>query len=212
MIRLIPFLSFIILITSCTSVGSELSQNEIELAKNIDFETKVFQYVKETTDKQIYQLNDDIEKKKVNGIYIEVNEKETIKILTTLRDKINPLGYFVFVSEKNYGYEQDRIGVIKSKDQYDIIRIEHTDGINYDINSQDVINKLKEWEKKYPFHIIGADYDWVEIEFKELPNDINLFTNEVYEFCPDIIDQGSGSVEELSKEIKQTNTLLLWWD
>ncbi len=117
-----------------------------------------------------------------------------------------------FVVEMNDAIKVDKIGVMKGTDQYEILRIMHTDGDDYDISNQDVIDWLKELERKAPFEIIGADSDWVEIEFKTLPKDLKAFAEEVYDFCPDAVDQGPGSVEDLVKEIRKTNRLFLWWD
>jgi hypothetical protein len=75
-----------------------------------------------------------------------------------------------------------------------------------------VIAKLKEWQQKYPFTIAGAGLDWVEVKFAASPADPEAFAHEVYRFCPDIVDQGSGSVSELAGEINNTRTLFLWWD
>jgi hypothetical protein len=36
--------------------------------------------------------------------------------------------------------------------------------------------------------------------------------NEVYEFCPDVVDQGTDTVEGLESEIKKSGTIFLWWD
>jgi hypothetical protein len=38
------------------------------------------------------------------------------------------------------------------------------------------------------------------------------FAREVYAFCPDVVDQGTGAVEALAAEMSRTNTLYLWWD
>jgi hypothetical protein len=34
----------------------------------------------------------------------------------------------------------------------------------------------------------------------------------LYEFCPDIVDQGCGSVDALADELAMTGRLVLWWD
>ncbi len=39
-----------------------------------------------------------------------------------------------------------------------------------------------------------------------------IFAEEVYEFSPDTVDQGAGSIEGLMKEIRKTNRLSLLWD
>jgi len=71
---------------------------------------------------------------------------------------------------------------------------------------------LKEWEEYSSFDILGADNDWVELEFKSLPRDLKAFAEEVYDFCPDAVDQGPGSVKGLIKDIIRTKRLFLWWD
>jgi len=37
-------------------------------------------------------------------------------------------------------------------------------------------------------------------------------TKELYDFCPDIVDQGTGTMEALKLEITRTRELYLWWD
>jgi hypothetical protein len=34
----------------------------------------------------------------------------------------------------------------------------------------------------------------------------------MYDFCPDIVDQGVGDVKELAAELKRTGKLYFWWD
>ena len=41
---------------------------------------------------------------------------------------------------------------------------------------------------------------------------MDAFANEVYEFCPDAVDQGVGSIDELKKAITEMQGLWLWWD
>lgn len=47
---------------------------------------------------------------------------------------------------------------------------------------------------------------------KRLPEDLYAFAASLYEFCPDIVEQGCGSVEALAEEIAREQTVHLWWD
>jgi hypothetical protein len=38
--------------------------------------------------------------------------------------------------------------------------------------------------------ILGAGFDWVELRFGTLPLNLEEFAEEVYDFCPDTLDQG----------------------
>lgn len=121
-------------------------------------------------------------------------------------------GFLLFRSEMNFGLELDEISVIKSKDQYDILRYSGTDGINYDILPDDIIKKLKLWEEKYPFQIEGADLDWISAKFLNNDLDLSELSKEIYEFCPDVVDQGTGTIKELENEMEHNGFLYLWWD
>ena len=70
----------------------------------------------------------------------------------------------------------------------------------------------KEWDASYGLVFRGIAFDWVEAEFKKQPEDMLGFAQEVYKFCPDVVDQGTETVPALAAEMKRTNTLYLWWD
>jgi hypothetical protein len=54
--------------------------------------------------------------------------------------------------------------------------------------------------------------DWAEANFIQKPTNMTKFAQELYEFCPDVVDQGAGSIEELEKEMNAFDILYLWWD
>ena len=192
-----------------------LSPHAEEVARQIGFDRQILIIVKEETQEHIQRLTGYDENNyqiMVNGISVDVSADRSGQLLTKLRARLKPLHYMAFVVAMNEGLKQDTIGVIKGADEYDILRIMHTDGDDYDIRNEDVVARLKEWEKSFSFDIIGADNDWVEIEFKTLPKDLAAFAEEVYDFCPDAVDQGPGSVSSLVKEMQATRRLFLWWD
>ncbi|SIO50570.1 DUF4253 domain-containing protein [Chitinophaga niabensis] len=147
-----------------------------------------------------------------DGLQFEYAGKDAKEGVYSLKDKLREHGYFIFVCEANFGHSPDKIGVIKSNDQFDILRFMATDGINYDIENADVIEKLQQWHSKYPFEIVGAAQDWVEAKFVGALPDFNAFAQDVYDFCPDIVDQGTETVEALGDEMKNSAALYLWWD
>jgi hypothetical protein len=163
-----------------------------------------------------YMIGEDGEPKKTgvekrNGLSFKIQEEKTDEIIYRFKDKLRQTGYLIFLSER--GYESpSTISIVKSTDQFDILKIQKTDGINYDIENEDVIKTLKGWDSTYGIEILGADYDWVDLIIKKPVDDYSQFAKEVYEFCPDAVDQGVGEIEELEKIIKEYNRLFLWWD
>ena len=144
------------------------------------------------------------------GVWVESKPEEAEPVALILREKLAPLNYLVFICD----FECKKIAMIHGSDQFDILKVQQTNGDNYDISNEMVISKLKKWNERYPFTIQGADYDWLEANFQVLPEDRELKTlaKEIYKFCPDIVEQGSGSIDELIKEMKDTRKLYLWWD
>jgi len=192
-----------------------LSPYAEEIAKEIKFDRQVLIIFKEITHERIGRLigfDDEGYQIIAPGIVVSVLEDKADSFLVALRHRLQPLHYMAFIVERNDAIKAYKIGVIKGTDQYEILRIMHTDGYDYDISNQDVIDWLHELEKKAPFDIIGADSDWVEIQFKTVPKDLKAIVEEVYDFCPDSVDQGPGSVDELVNEIRRTNRLIMLWD
>lgn len=151
------------------------------------------------------------------GLSFILREEEAEKTVRELRSKILHLGYFPFINETDLGRSNKiRVGIVKTDSQFELLKILDTNGDNYDINNDDVICKLKKWHNRYPFTVIAANFDWVEIDFDKLPTNAELaaFAEEIMEFCPDAAEYEDDevSIEETMKNIEETKRLYLWWD
>jgi hypothetical protein len=102
--------------------------------------------------------------------------------------------------------------VAAGSDQFDILRVAQSDAVNFDMDTEDLIRKLQEYDTAHGIDIFHAETDTIEFRFRKIPRDMNTFCKDLYEFCPDIVDQGVGSIEALQKEISETGTVYLWWD
>jgi hypothetical protein len=86
------------------------------------------------------------------------------------------------------------------------------DGINYDIDNHLVIRWMKRLDRDQPFLMTGCGRDFLSGRFVSKLPDADAMAKRMYAFCPDIVDQGTGSVEALAKELRKTNELYFWWD
>ncbi len=75
-------------------------------------------------------------------------------------------------------------------------------------STDDIVQKLTEWNEKYGIAVTAADAASITLEFSSLPEDVESFCEEVLQFCPD----ASGDSDELQRELKKSMTLGLWWD
>jgi uncharacterized protein DUF4253 len=204
-----------VLLASCSSQPPALSDEERALALRIGFTESVLREAKRHAIEPITQLegtDDNYDPIPVNGIAIAVPGRKAIVALDALKSALAAKGYFPFRYEENFGQRPDRIAIIKTRDQLDALRTMKTNGINCDIEPEQVIARVSDWHRKYGLVIYGAGMDFVEATFVQPPRDMAAFAEEVYKFCPDVVDQGTGSVAALAEEMKRENKLYLWWD
>lgn len=204
-----------VLLLAASEPPCSLSASEERIANQVGFEKEILQLVKGEARSPVRRLSgydEDGYQIMSNGLTVSVPRSRSEQVLWSLRDKLKPLKYMAYIIEINDTLKIDNIGIIKGADQYDILQIMHTNGDEQDVSHEEVIEKLKEWGTQCTFEIIGAENDWVEIEFRVMPRDLKVFAEEIYDFSPDTVDEDAGSLSALIKEINGTKRLMLWWN
>lgn len=99
----------------------------------------------------------------------------------------------------------DCIVVAPTTDQFGILRFERTDGINYDLLTEDIIEQLKTLDEKYGIDIVGASCGSVEFILKRIPKgkEASELGEWLLDFCPDIYE---------APESFPKGRVALWWD
>lgn len=196
---------------------NDFSEKEEEIITKINFDKSLMLEFKNETKKSILQLpaidsetSEELDNETFEGIYCESTEKKAEKLVKKLKPKFKEKGYLIFYTE---GFEgKKNICLIKGYDELDILKYRKTNGINYDLEYIDVLKKISEWNSKFGIKIIGCNQDYVHLEFDKLPANMKDFADEVYEFCPDSVDQGVGDIESLEEYITLEKEIWLWWD
>lgn len=99
----------------------------------------------------------------------------------------------------------------EGKEPWDILRLARTNALNYDMDTEDLIQELQKLYDEAPFTIQKATTDTLILILDHPPRDIPAYCEKLYELCPDIVDQGVGSVEHL-KPLVESCLVYLWWD
>lgn len=193
-----------------------LTAKETALVMRLGFDPELMKELKQVTNSELIQLPEidpetgDVLHGCFNGIHAGIAEKKANTVVKKLKEKFRSAGYllFVFTGED----DAQSIAVLKGSNDLEILRYRKTDGCNYDYENEDIIAKIAEWDQQYGLVVLGCGRDWLELEFKKLPEDLNAFAEEVYAFCPDSVDQGVGEVENLKEVIEETQGVWLWWD
>ena len=81
-------------------------------------------------------------------------------------------------------------------DPFSAIRQAHTGGPNYGFDTNAIIARLTKWQALCSFSVTSAEGDAVDIKFETLPKNMDAFVRDLYEFCPDLVDQGTGCLHE----------------
>lgn len=148
------------------------------------------------------------------AISFNVGADTAIWVIESFGEEFYKKGYLIFRTKSNFGFgnKPDEVTILKTANQFDALSLVGTNAYNYDKDEEWVYNYAMKINKRFPYRIIGAEFDAFEARFISPPTDWLAFAQEIYEECPDIVDQGSGTVKELAKEMSESNGFVLWWD
>lgn len=211
-------LSFVLAVGSHAAAADTavvLSPAEEHLAVQIGFEKEVLLLVKEATGHPLHRLSgydEDEYQIMAKGFVAKVVRSRSDQALQSLRERLKSRKYMVFLIESVNARKTDKFAVIKGADPFDILKIMHTNGDVDDVTHEQIVDTLRSWRKRCSFEIVGAENDWVEIEFRVMPRDLKAFVEEVYEFSPDAVGEGTANLARLAREISETKRLMLWWE
>lgn len=138
------------------------------------------------------------------------------RLLRATRSALPP-GLVAFLGTRSgaAGPPEDRIVELvvgPGESQLDILRLAQTSAPNYDRSTDDLIARLAAIDARYGITLLRAESDTVTFELRTQPDDVRAFADEIYALCPDVVDQGVGSVAELAEMIEITERVYLWWD
>ena len=124
------------------------------------------------------------------------------------------LPYYAFKIEQNfnYGKKLDKVAIMEVKDQIDLLRKMMIQGNDFEISNEDVVKWFIKWGNEFEYKIIGVGIDFIQADIIKEPSDYLELAKEIYSMCPDVVDQGTDTVEELAREMKANKTMYFWWD
>ncbi|WP_353258678.1 DUF4253 domain-containing protein [Prochlorothrix hollandica] len=79
----------------------------------------------------------------------------------------------------------------------DQIRACGTNGLNYDVDTEAIVARLLNWSQRFKFDVVEVDSATVILKLESLPENLPEFCQEVYEFCPDTLEQGYDCLPDL---------------
>jgi len=142
------------------------------------------------------------------GFTLHVQSGQKID-LENLQKKFLEKGAFVFSPDIEFA---NRIAILPTNDKYDALLAMQTNGQNFDLMPQDVVAWLQKLEKEQPLVITGAGFDFVRGKFLSKIAKPAALAKRMYDFCPDIVDQGVGDSKALADQLRKSPEFFFWWD
>ena len=148
------------------------------------------------------------------GFAVSVPPARAERLVAAAQPRFLEKGFYLFRSEQHFGItgQSDRVALFPRSDRYEILRLMGTNGWNYDIGPDSIVAWLQALERDHPFVLTGMGFDWVEGRFRSVIGDADALARRFYAFCPDIVDQGTETVEALARELGASQQLYCWWD
>jgi uncharacterized protein DUF4253 len=148
------------------------------------------------------------------GFAVRVSSARAEQLVTAAQPRFLERGFYLFRSEQHFGIggERDRVALFPRSDPYEILRLMGTNGWNYDIGPDSIVAWLRTLERDHPFVLTGMGFDWVEGRFDSQTGDADALARRFHAFCPDVVEQGTETVEALARELVESHRLYCWWD
>lgn len=94
--------------------------------------------------------------------------------------------------------------MVAENDPFAAVRAAGTSTPNFEMDNAAIIARPTQWRSLCSFEVTGAEGDMVDIMFKTLPKDVDAFIRDMYDFCPDLVDQGTGCVHEMIEVMEES--------
>ena len=107
-------------------------------------------------------------------------------------------------------FNKAEIVIALGKSQFDIIKIARCNDRNCGLSTENIIDKLKQYDRNFGINIFHAELNTIKFTFKSLPENITKFCQDLYSFCPDLLDSGIDSNQELKARIRIAQEVYPW--
>ena len=199
-----------------------LTSDEAALLGKLDIADELGIAIKTKTQSKIeglyeLQMGDNYpEAPKLRGIKSLVDKKVTIpKMLQSVMDLQidHSFSDYHILSCGHFGDDKDYfIAAIKTNDKYECLRIFETNGVNYNLETDNIIEFFIKWESQARFSIIDAYHDRVIIQLLDFDFDLEKFAKEALEFCPDFLAAVEDEEQLRNYILERKGEVDFWWD
>lgn len=123
-----------------------------------------------------------------------------------------PEGFIAFVGNDrwlgNEKHQGEEVVVARTKSKFDALRLAESRGVNQDVSTEAVIEKLKEYDERYGIEIIRATVEAVEFRLDHLPSDLNAYLDDQSRTM--VVD--TSPRKKIIAQLQEHQIDGFWWD
>jgi hypothetical protein len=143
------------------------------------------------------------------GQVADPNNEELAERFALALTKKLPSGFVPFATVDSQG--SPVVAVIRATDPFEPVRVVGTSAgsIFSSKGTDEIVEKLRQWNRKYPLHLVEVKGDTVVAVLDKVPDDPASLGQEVKKFAP---GDGSANADDFTQDIRDNKRLFLWWD
>lgn len=151
-----------------------------------------------------------------DGVEVRFAADRTDSLIARAGPLFRARGFLLFRDEYTFGIggEPEYVALYPRDDPAEVMRLIGANGTNFGIDTDSVVAWFGRLNARHPFVLTGVGHDYVEGRFVRRPTaqEAQALAREFYAFCPDVVDQGTGTVRKLAAEIRREAVIYCWWD
>ncbi len=112
-------------------------------------------------------------------------------------------------------YPTIHIGLVPTTLGWQVPALLHFGAWNDCPKPEEHVSVLKRWEQRYGAELVGVTHDTIEMLVARPPrtrDDALALAYEQVAYCPDIVDQGAGTLDALAAVLVNGSVWFFWWD
>lgn len=134
------------------------------------------------------------------------------KTLDALQEEVRSAGCHLVLSEPWTSGEDAQMVFFPTRDKLAVVAAVGTEGVNYGVQTSDVIGWLQDLDKDNPFTLRYCGHDLVGGTFVKPVKAAQKLAERMSELCPSVLDEAFATVKALARSLSKHRTFLLRWD
>jgi hypothetical protein len=135
--------------------------------------------------------------------------------LRRLQAETRAKGYTLVYAEKDWeGKGLTRLLLFPTAQELVALAASGTNGDNYGTGTREVVNWCAGTAKSNPFHVLGASFDSMELDFSRPVSQPEALAKRIAVFCPDtdVDPEDHVAIAAFARELAAQGSCFFWWD